>query len=213
MITDTHKSEMQAHLFPLPKLILNPLGKITLNIFEPRYLNLLYSCEKEGVLMAIAHAETTFKKDFIEIPHESFPFIHSEVGFGKVQTLGTTEAGTKMIVVTGLGKGQITSVSENEGGYLSVSLDLIPYQNILSDEKTFLFRRLRDITREKIYELLKNEREVNVLMDNLKDPGELVAFYADHILKDFQTKLLIFESNNINQKLDIISKDLVRNAH
>lgn len=213
MVPELLKSNIQANLFPLPNLILNPGGKLTLNIFEPRYLELLEACERNGTPLAIAHAETHEHKDFIKIPHNEFPFVFSEVGFGSVQTLSTTENGAKIIVVTGLGKGKITGVQENEGGYLSVSLEDIPYERDLDVEMTFLYRRLKDITRERINDFLKNEREVSVLMDNLREPQELVAFYTDHILKDFKLKMVIFESNNINEKLKIISEDLVRNAH
>lgn len=204
------ESIVLANLFPLPQLLLNPAGKLTLNIFEPRYLNLLKSCEKDGVLMAIGHASISQDEEHtLSIPHEKFPFIHKEVGFGKVQTLAETDAGTKVVVISGQGKGVIKEVHQAYGGFLSVEIEEIPTSNELDSLMTFIYRRLRMIAEEKIKELLNNDREVQVLMNNLKEPEELVAFYSDHLLKDPKAKLAIFKANDINEKLDLIGKSLL----
>lgn len=203
------------HLFPLPNLLLNPGGKITLNLFEPRYLNLLASCEKDGVPMAIGHAQAEQDlveregEDFIKIPHEHFPYICSEVGFGKVHTLAETDKGTKVIVVSGDAKGRIKKVHQSEGGFLSVELEEVPLDHQLDDQMIFMYRRLRSITREKIRAILSNDREVEVLMQNLHTPEELVAFYTDHVCRDFSVRISVFKSNDINEKLHILLNSLV----
>lgn len=207
---DDRKEIIVANLFPLPNLILNPAGKLTLNIFEPRYLNLLESCEKDNILMAIAHASTVQdEKHPIIIPHEHFPYIHEQVGFGKVQVLAETDAGTKVIVISGSGKGKVKAVHKAAGGFLSVEIEEIKTANELDSLMTFMFRRLKMITEEKVRELLKNDREVQVLMNNLQRPEELVAFYSDHILKDPNIKLAVFHANDINEKLEIIGRSLL----
>ncbi len=204
------KATVQAHLFPLPRLILNPGGKLTLNIFEPRYLNLLKSCEKDGVYMAIGNASESPDGDHsLEIPHEKFPYLYPEVGFGKVQVLAATDAGTKVIVVTGKAKGKVKAVHPAAGGFLSVELEEIPHVSELDSSMEFMYRRLRMITKERVFDLLNSEREVGILMDNLKEPCELIAFYSDHLLKDPTTRMAVFKANNINEKLDLIGKSLL----
>jgi Lon protease-like protein len=209
-----HKSEnkmtVQAHLFPLPRLLLNPGGKLTLNIFEPRYLNLLKACENDGIYMAIGNASDRFDEDHdLEIPHEKFPYLYPEVGFGKVQVLAATDAGTKVIVVSGQGKGRIKEVHQEAGGFLSVELEEVPTVSELEGQMEFMYRRLCMITRERVFELLGNEREVNVLMDNLQNPPELIAFYSDHLLKDSNVKMAVFKANDINEKLHLIGQSLL----
>lgn len=164
--------------------------------------------------MAIAHAQAKesngfTQKDFQTIPHEKFPYIYPDVGFGKVQILAETDKGTKVVVVSGEGKGKITTVHQDSGGFLTAEIKEVPLQNNLDSQMTFIYRRLRSITKEKVSELLKNEREVEVLMNNLLTPQELVAFYADHICRDFSVRVAVFEANDINEKLSIIGKSLV----
>lgn len=206
------RSQTRAHLFPLPQLILNPGGKITLNIFEPRYLELLDDCLDNNIPMAIGHALPEGQDSFVEIPHEKFPYVYQEVGFGKVSLLAETEAKTKIVIVEGQGKGIISSVYPRENSFTSVDLSPCPFVADLDTEVTFLYRRLRDLTREKVETLVDNDREVQVIMETLSTPSQLVAFYTDHLLKDFQKKMEIFIANDVNQKIKLLSTHLV-NVH
>ncbi len=211
MSPSTHSDiQTRANLFPLPNLILNPGGKITLNIFEPRYLELLDDCLVNNTPMAIGHALPSEEERFISIPHEKFPYVFQEVGFGKVTLLAETDAKTKIIIVEGQGKGTISRVIPSNSPYLTVDIDPLPFQNELDGMNTFLYRRLKELTREKVQPLVQNQREVSVIMENLKDPCELVAFYTDHLLKDFDTRLQIFKANDVNEKIEILSNYLVK---
>lgn len=199
----------RAHLFPLPNLILNPGGKITLNLFEPRYLKLLDDCLENNIPMAIGHALPESRESFVEIPHEKFPFVFQEVGFGKVSVLAETEAKTKIIVVEGQGKGKISSIFPRDNSFISVDLEPCPFNGELEMDSLFLYRRLRDLTKEKVRPLVASDREVQVIMDNLKTPSQLVAFYTDHMLQDFETRLKIFLVNDVNEKIKILLNYLV----
>lgn len=230
MVTNNKKTT--ANLFPLQNLILNPGSKLTLNIFEKRYLNLLDDCLKNKTPMAIGHAykgpleisadtntdgsdEHTNKsliKKVTAIPHESFPFIYSEVGFGRVKVLVETPAKTKIILVEGLGKGRISSHFQNQGNFLTAELYPIDYEDQLHDDFVFLYRRLEELTRDRVKELVKDSREENIIMKSIANPTELVAFYADHLLKDFDLRLEIFSLNDINEKINLLSSFVLSNT-
>lgn len=200
---------MKANLFLLPKLILNPGGKLTLNIFEERYLALLEDCLQNGTPMAIGHASGEKMEESCEVYHEKFHYVFEEVSFGDPQVLTETAEGSKLIVVNAKGKGRISHCKLHPAGYNEVDLEEVRLSLELSSDKEFLYRRLKTLTREKVGGLLKNEREVDLLMDNLKTPHELVAFYADHILKPFETRLRVFRENDLNQKIKLLGEHLV----
>lgn len=201
---------MKANLFLLPKLILSPGGKITLNIFEPRYLDLLDDCIKNGTPMAIGHASTDgLKEEGIKVPHECYKEVYREVGIGEPQVLTDTQQGSKIIVVNGLCKGVIDQVDCDPKGFLKVDVQEVSYQDQLETQQTFLYRRLKCLAKERVRELLKNEKEVEILMNNLRSPNELVAFYSDHLMNSFDERLTIFKENDINQKLQLIGQYLV----
>ncbi|MEC7276013.1 MAG: LON peptidase substrate-binding domain-containing protein [Bdellovibrionota bacterium] len=200
---------MKANLFPLSKLILSPGGKLTLNIFEPRYLALLEDCLKNDIPMALGHACSTPLEGGVSIPHETYCEVFCEVGFGTPQVLTTTPQGSQVVVVNGEGKGKLCDLTEDERGFLKAELKEVSYQDQLESEQTFLYRRLKSITKEQVSELLKNDREAEILMSNLNTPNELVAFYSDHLMKSFDHKLSVFKQNDINEKIQLIGQYLV----
>lgn len=203
---------LTVNLFPLPGLILQPGGKTTLNLFEERYLNLLKSCEGQDIYLALGHADSCRERQCeVEIPHEKFKYLYPEVGYGKVQVLGDTAKGTKVIVVQGIGKGLVEGSSITEDGFIQAIIDPLEVNDELDESKTFLYRRLKNLTRERLQELLKNDREVNILMDNLNGPCELVSFYTDHIVREFEHKFQIFKLNDINDKIEFLGQLLTRN--
>lgn len=197
---------IKAHLFPLPRLILNPGGKITLNIFEPRYLKLLEDCMEKGFPMAIGHALSENGENCLRIPHEKYPYVYDEVGYGTVRVLAKTDANTKIVVIEGEGKAKIQSVCPFEAPFISVKLSPLEMKQDLDPMNTFLYRRMRGLTQDKLKEMVDNEREVHILMDQLQTPKELVAFYTDHLLRDFDTRMKVFSSNDINEKIQILGK-------
>ncbi len=200
---------MDANLFLLPKLIVNPGGKLTLNIFEDRYLRLLENSIMNNIPMAVGHASHESFQNSVVVHHEKFPHVYEEVSFGTPQILTQTAQGSKLIVINALGKGRISQSTLTEDGFNRIELEEVQCCNELDSDNVFLYRRLKSLTRERVEDLLKSKREVELLMDNLERPHELVAFYADHLLKPFDTRLKVFRENDVNTKLRILGQHLV----
>jgi len=202
---------MEAVLFPLPGLILSPGGKVTLNIFEPRYLKMVKDALKDDVPMAIAHASKTHFKRCISIPDPGYPYICSDVGYGKIEVLAETPRGL-LIAVNSQGKAHVEYVNAIADPYIKLELNPINLNNQLSDDHSFLFRRIRALTRDKLEGHLKTQQEVDILMGQLTGPNKLLAFYIDHILQDWSQKFDLFQLDDINQKIQLLGKMIV-NKH
>lgn len=202
---------MEAVLFPLPGLILSPGGKVTLNIFEPRYLRMVKDAMEADVPMAIAHASKTHFNHCVSIPDSGYPYICSDVGYGKIEVLGETSRGL-LIAVSSQGKAQVKHVDEVADPYIKLELKPINLNDQLSDDYSFLFRRIRALTRDKLEGYLKTEQEVDILMGQLTSPNKLLAFYIDHILQDWSQKYDLFQLDDINQKIQLLAQIIV-NKH
>jgi ATP-dependent Lon protease len=200
---------MKALLFPLPGLILNPMSKLTLNIFEPRYLEMIDKAVSEDIPLAISPSyEDISGEEVVRIEHESTPFVYKFCGHGRVQVLGVTPEGNKLIMIEGAGKGEITSVMSG-GNYNEVLLQDVQQDHGLSESSTFVYRRLRRLTEENLLNHLGKKREVSTIMGHLEDPQSLVAFYCDHILKDFNKRLEVFNANTLEEKVLLLGRFLV----
>ncbi len=160
---------------------------------------------KDDIPLAISPSFEKGEDNAVAIEHESTPFVYKYCGFGKVQILGTTPENTKLILVEGEGKALITNVSSAHS-FNEVDLACVTQETELSESSTFIYRRIRDLTREKLSERLKNESEVTSLMGHIKDPQSLVSFYSDHILEDFEHRLEVFASNNLEEKIALLGR-------
>lgn len=88
-------------IFPLP-LVLFPGGKLPLQIFEPRYLDMVKRCMREdsgfGIVMIVEGGQT------LHHPEEQLPSISHCGTFCKVVDFDQTESGVLSIMVEGLKK-------------------------------------------------------------------------------------------------------------
>ena len=199
---------MDAVLFPLPGLILSPGGKITLNIFEPRYLQMVKDAMESDIPMAIAHASKTQFSDCLAIPDKGHPYICTEVGYGRVEIIGESPNGV-LIAVSSLGKAEVTKVEELHNPYIKLELEPISLNNKLNPESEFLYRRIRSLARERMMSFLKSCEEADAVMAQLKSPERLLAFYIDHILQGWEKKYELFQIDDINEKIARLGEMIV----
>ncbi len=199
---------MQAVLFPLPGLILSPGGKVTLNIFEPRYLQMVKDAMASDLPMAIAHASKTEFDSSVLIPDSGHPYICSDVGYGRIEILGESNKGL-IIAVNSLGKAHIEDVGKEASPYIEIDLTPIRLNNELNEQSQFLFRRIKSLTREKLSDFLKTKEEVDIVIDQLSSPDRLLAFYIDHILPDWSQKYELFQIDDINLKIQRLGQMIV----
>ena len=199
---------MDAVLFPLPGLILSPGGKITLNIFEPRYLKMVNDAVASDIPMAIAHASKTQFSTSVGIPDEGYPFICQDVGYGEVEVIGESPKGV-LIAVNSQGKAHVTRVEDEANPYIKLELEPINQNYQLQPQSEFLYRRIRSLTRERMQKFLKTDAELEVVMAQLSDPEKLLAFYIDHILQGGGNKYKLFQLDDINDKLAVLGQMIV----
>ncbi|PJB52639.1 MAG: hypothetical protein CO099_11540 [Bdellovibrio sp. CG_4_9_14_3_um_filter_39_7] len=198
---------IKSHLFVLPNILLNPGGKVTLNIFEPRYQALVDDCITNKVPMSLGTAFTDRNDDdLIRIPHEKFLYVTPIVGFGQVRHLHTADNGHKLVLIHGQMKGKILDIYSEGTQYLSAEIEVIDEQLELSSMNKFLFRRLHALIEDKVKPMLTETRDRKVLLDSLVHPSEVIAFYSENILNSLEAKLHLLRLNDINDKISFLSE-------
>lgn len=199
------------NLFVLPRIILNPGGKVTLNIFEPRYQAMIDDCLLNKIPMSLGTASELRDRDGdIRVPHEKFFYVSETVGLGPIRLLHTAENGHRLILVNGQMKGKIKNVIESEQGFLVASVEIVPENLVLEPQNKFLFRRLHSLIEDKVKPMLSEERDRKVLMDSLIHPSEVVAFYSENILNSLEAKRYLLELNDVNEKIQFLSELILK---
>ncbi len=115
-------------VFPLPGALLLPNGRLPLNIFEPRYLNMVE--DALGAQRLIGMVQTRDPHDGL-VPDGSDLF---NVGcVGRIVSFAETSDGRFMLTLEGMCRYRILSETEGQRGYRRMKVDFSEFKNDLVD--------------------------------------------------------------------------------
>ena len=115
-------------IFPLSNFIIFPNTTVPLNIFEPRYLDMVNDSMKSNKLIGMIQPRNS--KDINNIPK-----LHDVGCLGKITSFRETEDNRYLIELKGKIRFQIINEINTDKKYRSVEVDYNNYSNDLSDEK------------------------------------------------------------------------------
>ena len=115
-------------VFPLSNFIIFPKTTVPLNIFEPRYLDMINDSMKSDKLIGMIQPKNSNNQNGI-------PKLHDVGCLGKITSFRETEDGRYLIELKGKIRFQIINEINTDKKYRSVEVDYNNYSNDLSDEK------------------------------------------------------------------------------
>ena len=134
-------------VFPLPGVLLLPDGKLPLNIFEPRYLNMVAdSLANQRMIGMVQPSE--------EPPAGAEPPVFETGCMGRISSLDETEDGRLLITLTGVCRFRIVRELDLVGGYRRVEPDWRPFLRDLDEPEEPAIDRERLIVALRAYSRL-----------------------------------------------------------
>ena len=115
-------------VFPLSNFIIFPNTTVPLNIFEPRYLDMVNDSMKSNKLIGMIQPKNSKDKNGI-------PKLHNVGCLGKIMSFRETEDGRYLIELKGKIRFNIINEISSDKKYRSVEVDYKGFSNDLSDEK------------------------------------------------------------------------------
>ena len=115
-------------IFPLSNFIIFPNTTVPLNIFEPRYLDMVNDCMKSNKLIGMIQPKKSKNKN-------GTPELYDVGCLGKITSFRETEDGRYLIELKGKIRFQILNEINTDKKYRSVEVEYDNYLNDLSDEK------------------------------------------------------------------------------
>jgi Lon protease-like protein len=122
-------------VFPLPGALLLPRGRLPLNIFEPRYLNMVE--DALGQQRLIGMVQTRDPHEGL-VPEQSDLF---DIGCaGRIVSFAETGDGRFMLTLEGVCRFRILSEAEGRRGYRRMNVDFSPFEGDTEDSDWSLDR-------------------------------------------------------------------------
>ena len=136
-------------IFPLPGVLLLPDGKLPLNIFEPRYLNMVADSLAQGRMLGMIQPS-------LEPPDGTEPPVFETGCMGRISSLDETEDGRLLITLTGVCRFKVARELDLLGGYRRVEPNWHPFLHDLEEPGEPATDRDRLLVALKAYSRLHN---------------------------------------------------------
>ena len=128
-------------VFPLSNFIIFPKTTVPLNIFEPRYIDMINDSMKSDKLIGMIQPKNS--KDSINIPDRY------EVGcLGKIKTFSETDDGRYLIELKGIIRFKKIKELQTDKKYRVLDVDFEKYSDDLSDHENLKFSDLELIFKD-----------------------------------------------------------------
>ena len=115
-------------VFPLSNFIIFPNTTVPLNIFEPRYLDMVNDSMKSNKLIGMIQPKNSKNENGV-------PKLHDVGCLGKIMSFRETEDGRYLIELKGKIRFHIINEINSDKKYRSVEVDYKDFSDDLSDEK------------------------------------------------------------------------------
>ena len=116
-------------IFPLSNFIIFPKTTVPLNIFEPRYIDMINDCMKTNKLVGMIQPKVSKKID------ENEPKLHEIGCLGKITSFKEKDDGGYLIDLKGIIRFKITREIKSNNKYRECEINFDPYFKDLSKKK------------------------------------------------------------------------------
>ncbi|MEE2745380.1 MAG: LON peptidase substrate-binding domain-containing protein [Pseudomonadota bacterium] len=185
-------------VFPLSGVLLLPSGRLPLNIFEPRYLNMVFDSIKAQRLIGMVQ---TFEDE--SGPGNDQVQIYKTGCVGKIVSFAETKDGCIHLTLEGVCRFDTVAELENRNGYRCVRADYNRYRGDVLDlpqsiDRDVFERHLRD------YFQVKN---IQVDWDVINNADDKLLFSNLAMLCPFsnQEKQALLEADDFGHMIDIMT--------
>ena len=114
-------------IFPLSNFIIFPKTTVPLNIFEPRYIQMIDDSMKSHRMIGIVQPKKSAENEK--------PKVYNIGCMGRITSFNETEDGRYLIILNGVSRFEILEELKNEKLYRTCNVDFSLYKNDFSDNK------------------------------------------------------------------------------
>ena len=178
-------------VFPLSNFIIFPKTTVPLNIFEPRYIQMVNACMKSNRLIGMVQPKKTG-----ELKN---PDLHEVGCAGKIISFNETEDGRYIIILNGICRFKINEEIKNDNLYRECEVKYDDYFNDLKDldeeikfsDLKLIFYNLKELFKKQGYDIDWKEIEKQSLDQTINTLAMASPF-------SLEEKQVLLESKNLS---------------
>ena len=189
-------------IFPLSNFIIFPNTTVPLNIFEPRYIQMIDDCMKGNSLIGIVQPKKTgdLKK----------PNLYEVGCIGKITSFNETEDGRYLIILNGICRYKIVNELTNDKLYRECKIDFDNYINDLKENNKeeikfadlkLIFNDLKNLFRKQGYLINWKDLEKQTLYQTINTLSMVSPFSLEEKQILLETSTLVERKKKLEEIL------------
>ena len=190
-------------IFPLPNFIIFPKTTVPLNIFEPRYVQMINDAIKSDKLIGMTQPKTSKNKEW------DVPELYEIGCMGKIVSFSETEDKRFIIELKGLIRFQIVNEIKSNKKYRECEIDFQNYYEDLVDKKEeiefsdlkLIFQDLKSLFEKRGFIINWKSLEKQSLDETINALAIASPFTVEE-------KQILLEAKNLNMRKNQIAKIL-----
>ncbi len=194
-------------VFPLSNFIMFPNTTVPLNIFEPRYIEMLNDSMKSEKLIGMIQPKKSDNKRII-------PELHKVGCLGKIKSFKETESGIFLIELKGIIRFSILNEIQSDKKYRLCEVDYRNFENDLKNKSEnikfsdleLIFKDLKSLFEKKGYIINWKALEKQSLDETINALAMASPF-------SLEEKQVLLEAENLDLRKDKISEILTTYSH
>ena len=194
-------------IFPLSNFIIFPKTTVPLNIFEPRYIEMINESMKSNKLIGMIQPKNS-------INNQSQPNLHDIGCLGKITSFKETEDGRYIIELKGLIRFKIIKEINNAKSYREYEIDFQNFNHDLEEKKEdlkfsdleLIFKDLKSLFETRGFIIYWKELEKQSLDETIN----ALAMASPFTLEE---KQVLLESKNLSVRKNRIAEILTTYTH
>ncbi len=195
---------LRVSLFPLPNMVYFPVINKPLNIFEPRYLEMVEQAVSNDELIGLCMGLREEEPESVSIEHESLHYVKNICGVGVPQILERRENGELTILIKPKMKVEILRSTMTSFGYnIADAREIIDFNSVMP-ENFLVYQQLKGHFTLWAKNYFKSEAEIKHLIDAVDDPRMLVAMCCEFILVSSMAKHQVLELDDVNVQVQVL---------
>tara|TARA_Y100001958_G_C21064350_1_gene426107 strand:+ start:74 stop:718 length:645 start_codon:yes stop_codon:yes gene_type:complete len=200
-------------IFPLSNFIIFPKTTVPLNIFEPRYIDMINDSMKSNKMIGMIQPKNSNNS-------QKIPELHDVGCLGKITSFRETEDGRFLIELKGLIRFKTVKEIKTEKKYRILEIDFTKYSNDFIDQKEdikfsdleLIFKNLKSLFEKKGFIINWKALEKQSLDEIINALAMASPFSLEEKQVLLEAENLILRKNKISEILSTYTHDVFNNT-
>lgn len=182
-----------------------------MNIFEPRYLQMVKDAVANDIPIAIGFIDDPSRISPVN-PGEKIGFVNEIVGYGKVQVIEERNNGFLLVFLHGQGKARLGTVRNSSTPYFVCEAMPIPENLVPSPKLHEKIHLINRVLAKWITEYFSNSMQSEMFLRQLDGPEAIISAFSAYLVKDFDLQQIVLEMDDINDKIEFLYRLILSNG-